>query len=65
MPKRTEGASFLDAVPNDLKTRGVRAILIACVDGLSGFPEAEADRCDLPEDAVLARPLVERDLLHG
>ena len=24
----------------DLKTRGVRDILICCVDGLTGFPEA-------------------------
>jgi transposase-like protein len=29
-----------DLVLADLKTRGVRDILIACVDGLSGFPDA-------------------------
>ena len=27
-------------VLTDLKTRGVRDILICCVDGLTGFPEA-------------------------
>jgi transposase-like protein len=27
-------------VLNDLKNRGVKDILIACVDGLKGFPEA-------------------------
>ncbi len=38
--QETEGAKFWMQVLNDLKTRGVRDILIACVDGLSGFPEA-------------------------
>lgn len=36
----SEGAKFWLAVLNDLKNRGVRDILIACVDGLKGFPEA-------------------------
>ena len=36
----TEGAKFWMQVLNDLKTRGVRDILICCVDGLKGFPEA-------------------------
>ncbi len=35
-----EGAKFWMQVLNDLKTRGVRDILICCVDGLKGFPEA-------------------------
>ena len=38
--QETEGAKFWMQVLNDLKTRGVRDILIACVDGLTGFPEA-------------------------
>jgi transposase-like protein len=37
-----EGAKFWLAVLNDLHQRGVGDILIACVDGLSGFPEAIA-----------------------
>jgi putative transposase len=37
-----EGAKFWLAVLNDLHQRGVADILIACVDGLSGFPEAIA-----------------------
>jgi len=36
----TEGAKFWMQVLNDLKQRGVRDILICCVDGLTGFPEA-------------------------
>jgi putative transposase len=36
----TEGAKFWMQVLTDLKTRGVRDILICCVDGLKGFPEA-------------------------
>lgn len=36
----SEGANFWLSVLSDLQNRGVRDILIACVDGLSGFPEA-------------------------
>jgi putative transposase len=36
----TEGAKFWLAVLNDLRRRGVVDVLIACVDGLKGFPEA-------------------------
>lgn len=36
----SEGANFWLGVLNDLKQRGVQDILIACVDGLTGFPEA-------------------------
>ncbi len=35
-----EGAKFWLQVLTELKTRGVKDILIACVDGLKGFPEA-------------------------
>jgi len=35
-----EGAKFWMQVLTELKTRGVQDILIACVDGLRGFPEA-------------------------
>jgi len=38
--QETEGAKFWMQVLNDLKTRGVQDILIACVDGLTGFPDA-------------------------
>jgi transposase-like protein len=36
----TEGAKFWLNVLTELNNRGVEQILIACVDGLSGFPEA-------------------------
>jgi len=36
----TEGAKFWLAVLNDLRRRGTEDVLIACVDGLKGFPEA-------------------------
>jgi len=36
----TEGASFWLSVLTDLKTRGVQDVLIACVDGLTGLPDA-------------------------
>ena len=36
----TEGAKFWLQVVTELKSRGVKDIFIACVDGLKGFPEA-------------------------
>ena len=36
----TEGAKFWLSCLTDLKNRGLKDIFIACVDGLSGFPEA-------------------------
>jgi putative transposase len=40
--QETEGAKFWLAVMNDLHQRGTQDVLIACVDGLTGFPEAIA-----------------------
>ena len=37
-----EGANYWLSVLTDLHNRGVKDILIACVDGLTGFPEAIA-----------------------
>ncbi len=38
--QETEGSKFWLAVLNDLHQRGVGDVLICCVDGLAGFPEA-------------------------
>ena len=38
--QEAEGAKFWMQVLNELKQRGVRDILLCCVDGLKGFPEA-------------------------
>lgn len=35
-----EGAKFWLNVLSELKNRGLQDILIACVDGLKGFPDA-------------------------
>lgn len=46
----SEGASFWLGVLNDLKARGVTDIMIACIDGLKGFPAAIATafpRCEV------------------
>jgi putative transposase len=37
---QTEGAKFWLQILTELKNRGLQDILIACVDGLTGFPEA-------------------------
>lgn len=36
----SEGANFWLSVLTDLQNRGVKDIIIACVDGLTGFPDA-------------------------
>tara|TARA_Y100000385_G_scaffold265030_1_gene298943 strand:- start:114 stop:905 length:792 start_codon:yes stop_codon:yes gene_type:complete len=36
----SEGSNFWLSVLTDLQNRGVKDILIACIDGLKGFPEA-------------------------
>ena len=38
--QQSEGAKFWLAVLNELRQRGVRDVLVCCVDGLKGFPEA-------------------------
>jgi putative transposase len=38
--QHTEGAKFWLQVLTDIKQRGVQDVLICCVDGLQGFPEA-------------------------
>lgn len=38
--QKTEGAKFWLQVLTDLKQRGVQDVLVCCVDGLSGFPDA-------------------------
>jgi len=35
-----EGAKFCLSVLTDLQNRGVQRLLIVCVDGLKGFPDA-------------------------
>ena len=47
---QNEGAKFWLSVLTELKARGVQDILIACVDGLEGFPEAIA--AEFPETRV-------------
>lgn len=54
--QRTEGAKFWLAVLTDLKQRGVADVLVACVDGLTGFPEAI--------EAVFPQTWVQTCLVH-
>jgi transposase-like protein len=52
----TEGAKFWLAVLTDLQHRGVEDVLISCVDGLKGFPEAI--------EAVFPRAWVQTCIVH-
>jgi len=38
--QRSEGAKFWLQVLTELKQRGVQDVLVCCVDGLAGFPDA-------------------------
>jgi transposase-like protein len=51
-----EAANFWLGVLTDLQARGVKDILIACVDGLSGFKEAIG--------SIYPRTLVQRCVIH-
>ena len=52
----TEGAKFWLHVITELKNRGVEDILVACCDGLKGFPEAI--------EAVFPRTIVQTCIVH-
>jgi putative transposase len=54
--QQTEGAKFSMQVLNELKHRGVQDILICCVDGLKGFPEAI--------EAVFPETVVQTCIVH-
>jgi putative transposase len=54
--QETEGAKFWMQVLSELKHRGVQDILICCVDGLTGFPEAI--------EAVYPRTTVQTCIVH-
>ena len=64
-----EGARFWGSVMADLRNRGVRDILIACVDGLAGFaaaitaafPTAVVQRCVVHLIRNSLRPVARRD----
>jgi putative transposase len=54
--QKTEGAKFWLAVLTELKQRGVQDVLVCCVDGLQGFPEAI--------EAVYPKTWVQTCLVH-
>jgi putative transposase len=54
--QETEGAKFWMQVLSELKQRGVQDILICCVDGLKGFPEAI--------EAIFPKTTVQTCLVH-
>ena len=54
--QESEGAKFWMQVLTDLKARGVQDILICCVDGLTGFPEAI--------EAIFPKTTVQTCLVH-
>lgn len=42
---KSEGSNFWLSVLSDLQNRGVKDILITCIDGLKGFPETNVQLC--------------------
>ena len=55
--QRTEGAKFWLQVLTDLTARGVHDVLVCCVDGLTGFPDAI--------EAVYPQAWVQTCLVHA
>jgi transposase-like protein len=55
--QRSEGAKFWLQVLTELKQRGVQDVLVCCVDGLTGFPEAI--------EAVFPQAWVQTCLVHA
>ncbi len=51
-----ESAKFWLSIMNGLKNRGIRDILIACVDGLTGFPQAI--------EAVFPKAEIQQCIIH-
>lgn len=54
--QKTEGAKFWLQVLSELKHRGAGDVLICCVDGLTGFPEAI--------EAAFPQAIVQTCLVH-
>jgi putative transposase len=54
--QETEGAKFWMQILTELKQRGIQDILICCVDGLKGFPEAI--------EAVFPKTTVQTCIVH-
>ena len=59
-----EGAKFWLQVLTDLKNRGVQDLLLACVDGLKGFPEAIAALYPQTQVQLCIVHLVRQTLKH-
>jgi len=55
--QKTEGAKFWLQVLTEIKTRGVQDVLVCCVDGLTGFPDAI--------EAVFPQTWVQTCLVHA
>lgn len=64
-----EGANFWLSVLSDLQSRGVEDVLIACVDGLSGFneaitaifPDCQVQRCIIHQIRASLKYVVSKD----
>ena len=65
-----ESAKYWLGVLNDLKVRGVRDMLVCCVDGLSGFcdaisavhPQTDIQRCIIHQIRSSSRFVVSKDM---
>ena len=60
----TEGAKFWSNVLNDIKNRGVQDVLITCVDGLKGFPEAIKSVFPYSDVQVCVVHMIRKTLMH-
>jgi putative transposase len=69
----TEGARFWQKVLTDLRNRGVKDVLVACCDGLTGlpdairaiFPDTVVQTCVVHYADIVVMPSCGRKLLPG
>ena len=61
----SEGANFWLSVLTDLHNRGLEDILIACVDGLKGFPKPSTHLSEHRSSALRRAPDPELDEVRG
>ncbi len=60
----TEGAKFWGGVLADIRSRGVQDVLVTCVDGLKGFPEAIKGIFPYSDVQICVVHMIRKTLMH-
>ena len=60
----TEGAKFWGGVLSDIRSRGVQDVLVTCVDGLKGFPDAIKGVFPYSDVQICVVHMIRKTLMH-